>query len=404
MPYIGNTPAEKYAAFNVQNFTTSATTSYTLDRAVANELDIRLVINNVIQQPGVGKAYTAAGTTLTLSGATSGTDTMYAVYIGKAVQTVNPGAGSVGTTALADSSVTEAKLNVSNSPTNGYVLSAQSGATGGLTWAVDAGGAALTGSTNNTVTTVTGANAIQGETNFIYNGTIVGAGADGANADLGEGIHIKTSDIGSVTVDANGKGLVIEKSGSTGLSIITPNDQSGNIFFGDPEEGSQGQIYYSHNDDSMHFKTGATEKLHLTNAGSIFFPQASQGVYLGVTSVTAANLLDDYEEGIWTPSWSAGGGSLTGTSSNYGKYTKIGDMVSLWFGATIDSGTASGYYRITNAPFTSTTNGSGSYVNSQSGYMGTVWWDSGGATVNMAKYDGTLETDPNLKVNIIMKV
>ena len=263
MPYIGNTPAEKYAAFNVQNFTTSATTSYTLDRAVANELDIRLVINNVIQQPGVGKAYTAAGTTLTLSGATSGTDTMYAVYIGKAVQTVNPGAGSVGTTALADSSVTEAKLNVSNSPTNGYVLSAQSGATGGLTWAVDAGGAALTGSTNNTVTTVTGANAIQGETNFIYNGTIVGAGADGANADLGEGIHIKTSDIGSVTVDANGKGLVIEKSGSTGLSIITPNDQSGNIFFGDPEEGSQGQIYYSHNDDSMHFKTGATEKLHL---------------------------------------------------------------------------------------------------------------------------------------------
>ena len=110
MPYIGNTPAEKYAAFNVQNFTTSATTSYTLDRAVANELDIRLVINNVIQQPGVGKAYTAAGTTLTLSGATTGTDTMYAVYIGKAVQTVNPGAGSVGTTALADNAVTNAKL------------------------------------------------------------------------------------------------------------------------------------------------------------------------------------------------------------------------------------------------------------------------------------------------------
>ena len=110
MPYIGNTPAEKYAAFNVQNFTTSATTSYTLDRAVANELDIRLVINNVIQQPGAGKAYTAAGTTLTLSAATSGTDTMYCVYIGKAVQTVNPGAGSVGTTALADNAVTNAKL------------------------------------------------------------------------------------------------------------------------------------------------------------------------------------------------------------------------------------------------------------------------------------------------------
>ena len=110
MPYIGNTPAEKYAAFNVQYFTTSATTSYTLDRAVANELDIRLVINNVIQEPGAGKAYTAANTTLTLTSATAGTDTMYAVYIGKAVQTVTPGANSVGPTALQDNSVTNAKL------------------------------------------------------------------------------------------------------------------------------------------------------------------------------------------------------------------------------------------------------------------------------------------------------
>ena len=82
MPYIGNTPAEKYAAFDVQYFTTSATASYTLDHAVANELDIRLVINNVIQEPGSGKAYTATGTTLTLSAATAGTDTMYCVYMG----------------------------------------------------------------------------------------------------------------------------------------------------------------------------------------------------------------------------------------------------------------------------------------------------------------------------------
>ena len=98
MPYIGNTPAEKYAAFDVQYFTTSATTSYTLDNAVANELDIRLVINNVIQEPGSGKAYTASGTTLTLSAATAGTDTMYCVFLGKAVQTVVPPAGSVDLT------------------------------------------------------------------------------------------------------------------------------------------------------------------------------------------------------------------------------------------------------------------------------------------------------------------
>jgi len=38
-------------------------------------------------------------------------------------------------TSAADASISEAKLNVSNAPTDGYVLTAQSGDTGGLTWA-----------------------------------------------------------------------------------------------------------------------------------------------------------------------------------------------------------------------------------------------------------------------------
>ena len=136
-----------------------------------------------------------------------------------------------------------------------------------------------------------------------------------------------------------------------------------------------------------------------------FIPSATdQGIYLGVSSATAANLLDDYEEGTWTPAWAAGSGTLTGTSSNYGNYTKIGNMVSLWFGAIIDSGSASSYLKITNAPFTSATNGSGTGANSQSGLLQKAWWDSGGTTINMNRYDGTLETDPNLKMHIMMKV
>jgi hypothetical protein len=41
---------------------------------------------------------------------------------------------------LPDNIVDEANLKVSNSPTNGYVLSAQSGNTGGLTWAAASSG------------------------------------------------------------------------------------------------------------------------------------------------------------------------------------------------------------------------------------------------------------------------
>jgi len=111
MAYIGNTPAENYASFLTETFTVSATANYTLSHAVANENDIRLVINGVVQQPGSGKAYTASGTTLTLSSATASGDVMYCVYLGRALQTVNPPNASVGTAQLAATSVTAAKLN-----------------------------------------------------------------------------------------------------------------------------------------------------------------------------------------------------------------------------------------------------------------------------------------------------
>ncbi len=108
MAYIGNIPAEKYSAFQKQDFTTSATTSYTLDNPVANANELALFINNVRQEPTT--AYSASGTTLTLTEATSSSDDMYCVYLGKAVQTVNPPNASVGTSQLADNGVTTAKI------------------------------------------------------------------------------------------------------------------------------------------------------------------------------------------------------------------------------------------------------------------------------------------------------
>jgi len=124
MPFIGNQPAESYASFETETFTVSATANYTLSHAVTNENEIRLVINGVVQQPGSGKAYTASGTTLTLSSATVSGDVMYAVYLGRALQTVNPPNASVGTAQLADSSVTSAKLGTKNSPAFHAYLSA----------------------------------------------------------------------------------------------------------------------------------------------------------------------------------------------------------------------------------------------------------------------------------------
>ena len=74
----------------------------------------------------------------------------------------------------------------------------------------------------------------------------------------------------------------------------------------------------------------------------------SGGVYLGGTG--AANYLDDYEEGTWTPSV---GGTATYDPANYGRYVKIGSVVTLQFRikiATIGTGSS---FRLSALPFTS---------------------------------------------------
>ena len=108
MAYIGNIPAESFASFEKQVFTiVNSQTAYTLSHSVVNENDIRLVVNNVVQEPGSGKAYTASGTTLTLSAAlTNGTDTMYCVFLGRALQTVNAPNASVGSDQTAPTIIT----------------------------------------------------------------------------------------------------------------------------------------------------------------------------------------------------------------------------------------------------------------------------------------------------------
>ena len=130
MAYIGKDPAEAYQSFVKQDFSTSATTSYTLDNAVTNENELALFINFVRQEPTT--AYTASGTTLTLTSATASGDDMYCLYLGQAKQTVNAPDGSVGTTQLAADAVTEAKIAdnaVENEHLNANVITGQTAET-----------------------------------------------------------------------------------------------------------------------------------------------------------------------------------------------------------------------------------------------------------------------------------
>jgi hypothetical protein len=86
----------------------------------------------------------------------------------------------------------------------------------------------------------------------------------------------------------------------------------------------------------------------------------SGGVYLGGTG--AANKLDDYEEGNWTPVTNSGSWTV-----NSAKYTKVGAMVTCTFDVTATSTISANDF--TGLPFTPSVNSAGvvGYQNSESG-------------------------------------
>ena len=93
MPYMGNPLATAFSTINKQDLTGGSGTNFTLDYSVGSSQDIEVFVNNVRQEPGV--AYTANGTSLTMTGSIVATDDFYVVFQGKAQQTVVPGAGTI---------------------------------------------------------------------------------------------------------------------------------------------------------------------------------------------------------------------------------------------------------------------------------------------------------------------
>ena len=87
------------------------------------------------------------------------------------------------------------------------------------------------------------------------------------------------------------------------------------------------------------------------NNGNITFATANKGIHLGVTTPTAANLLDDYEEGTWSPAL----GNFGGSNENFidPRYTKIGRLVTVSCQLQIGSFPSDGSsFLITGLPFT----------------------------------------------------
>ena len=177
MPFLGQEPL--VGGYHVlDDINASATNTYNLllggvafSPESANHLLVSL--NGVIQKPG--GAFSVSGSQITFipsSGTLSNTDSIdFIVALGNVLNVGIPSDNTISTAKIVDNAITqskivdnaitqskiineainESKLQVSNTPTNGYFLSAQSGNTGGLTWAEAGGG--LTKISTTTVST-----------------------------------------------------------------------------------------------------------------------------------------------------------------------------------------------------------------------------------------------------------
>ena len=104
-------------------------------------------------------------------------------------------------------------------------------------------------------------------------------------------LHVQEGSAGgSGTVNAVADTLVLENSDSGGITILTPDDKDGLIFFADESANAQGRIGYNHTSDKMTFHTGAASRMVIT-LGMVM--GAPTGGDKGAGTINATGVYDD---------------------------------------------------------------------------------------------------------------
>ena len=166
----------------------------------------------------------------------------------------------------------------------------------------------------------------------------------------------------TVTLDVVGAARFVAAATGPKLSI---ENAGGSTRFLSTDTSS---FYYSAYDHNFTNTAGTVDRLVISNAGNVTVSNGNvvigtSGKGIDFTAVTGGtgtatgNVLNDYEEGTWTPVYSPTSGSFTTLPTvSSGQYRKIGNTVFVWgnlrTAGTVVLGTASGDIQITGLPFT----------------------------------------------------
>mgnify|MGYP006908319492 FL=1 len=140
--------------------------------------------------------------------------------------------------------------------------------------------------------------------------------------------------------------LIIKDSGTIGSASKTDAitiASSGLVQLTSTGIGAGSQVFQVIDDGATLFQLRAED-------GNVSFPQSGAGIYLGVTAGNSANLLDDFEEGTWTPDI-RNADNPNSFSTEDGTYTKIGNRVCVTFRNDNGNTGGGGSIQIRNLPF-----------------------------------------------------
>jgi len=96
-----------------------------------------------------------------------------------------------------------------------------------------------------------------------YDKVGIGTGAPLAN------LHVRSATSGQGSVHANQDELILENSGSSGLTILSGTSNYGTLAFGDSGDADIGYIQYDHSDNSLSFGTNTSKQVYIKSDGTV---------------------------------------------------------------------------------------------------------------------------------------
>ena len=173
-----------------------------------------------------------------------------------------------------------------------------------------------------------------------------------------------------------------------------------NLYFSDTGSYNVGGFIYNHTDNYLATNVNGAERMRIDSSGNVevktgnlVIGTSGKGIDFSAatpdgTGSTGSEVLDDYEEGTWTPT---AVGGFTGFTINSANYTKIGRSVTVNAYVNAMAGASANTIAVGGLPFTSI--GGNSYhtgvLDTSTSYVGVARVTTGSTNINFYKTDST---------------